>query len=252
MTSATTRRDTGHLIMMLRFSYSAYCWRATFRAATASLRWRSAEVPRRFSNEATSLSSNTNSVVIDWKTKQAWSRFHYVWLRDCCLCPQCLHPSTQQRLLDTLTVPLDITPATVELREGELCIQWQDGHTSEYPIKWLIEKSYECEGVQGILTRQRVKHEPVLWGREIASNPPCVDHAAVMEDDKEIYSWLSKVDKYGFCFVDGVPPTREATGQVMERIGCLRDTFYGRLPLVSSDLSSRYTRIVFLQCKITI
>lgn len=222
---------------MLRLRrYSACCWRATFRAATARCRWRGLEAPRRFSGDATSISKDTNSVVINWKHQRAWSRFHYVWLRDCCLCPQCLHPNTQQRLLDTLKIPLDLSPATVELREGKLCVLWPDGHVSEYPMEWLIEKSYEHEGLQGIRTSQCVEHEPVLWGREIGSSPPCVDHAAVMGDDKELYSWLSKMDRYGFCFVDGVPPTSEATGQVMERIGCLRDTFYGRITLVSSDL----------------
>ena len=226
------------MAVLLRFSCSTRYCRATFRTAIANLQYRSV---RQISNDAATLSeADTDSVVINWKAKNAWSTFHYIWLRDCCLCPQCLHPSSQQRLLDTLTVPIDVKPTAVELREGRLCIQWQDGHTSEYPEKWLITNSYEHEGLQEMAS-QCVQHEPVVWGsREIASDPPCVDHAAVMEDDKEVYSWLSKIDKYGFCFVNDVPPTSEGTKRVIERIGCLRNTFYGQVSIATSQSNPWY------------
>ena len=32
------------------------------------------------------------------------SRFHHVWLRDHCRCPECYHPKTKQRLLNTFAV----------------------------------------------------------------------------------------------------------------------------------------------------
>jgi len=39
-----------------------------------------------------------------------------------------------------------------------------------------------------------------------------------------LYKYLSNVDKFGFCLVIGVPATPEATEQLSERIGFIRET----------------------------
>lgn len=64
------------------------------------------------------------------------------------------------------------------------------------------------------------------------------------EDGRGLFSWLSKVvrtidhgytqyplmiwhglkDKFGFCFVSDVPPTAEATEELVQRIGFIRET----------------------------
>lgn len=45
----------------------------------------------------------------------------------------------------------------------------------------------------------------------------------------------------GFCFVDGCPPTPEATQALLERIGPIRTTHYGGFYDFTSDLSSKDT-----------
>ncbi len=52
------------------------------------------------------------------------SRFHHVWLRDHCRCPECYHPKTKQRLLDTFAIPERIEPLSVESTTEGLQVEW--------------------------------------------------------------------------------------------------------------------------------
>lgn len=176
-------------------------------------------------------------MIINWESPQTWSRFHYLWLRDNCLCPRCVHPESNQRLVDTLQLPTDVAPASVRFQprahDQLLCIRWEDGHESEFPEGWLKEHSYEHESLE----QSSSEPEVVLWGAEIASNVPEVEYSAVMEDDREVLRWLSNVEKFGFCFVCGTPATLEATEKAMLRVGAIRNTMYGQMYLTSIGLS---------------
>ncbi|KAL0265078.1 hypothetical protein SLS55_001037 [Diplodia seriata] len=75
---------------------------------------------------------------------------------------------------------------------------------------------------------------PTLWGRSIKDRPPVIDYEAVMKSDEE-------VGKYGFAYVDGCPPTPEATQKLLERISFIRHTHYGGFWDFTSDLASKDT-----------
>jgi len=79
--------------------------------------------------------------------------FPYVWLRDSCPCPLCIHPSTRQKLHASSDVPLDVRPAQGEggigFVEGGLRVKWSEDtcnndnvtHESVYPIEFLQQHS---------------------------------------------------------------------------------------------------------------
>ena len=141
--------------------------------------------------ENATCSHDENSVLIKWKGQlysTAWSRYHHIWLRDNCLCSHCFHTQTNQRLVDTLQLPLDVKPKEVSLSDKELHIQWQDGHKSVYPMKWLMKNSYEHGEV--VVPERGANDEPAVWGSEIALNPPCVEFDAVMSTDRAVLEWL--------------------------------------------------------------
>ena len=48
-------------------------------------------------------------------------RFHYVWLRDSCLCAECYHQTTHQRLLDTTRIPADLVALDANVMDGGSC-----------------------------------------------------------------------------------------------------------------------------------
>ncbi|HIN05790.1 MAG TPA: DUF971 domain-containing protein, partial [Dehalococcoidia bacterium] len=61
------------------------------------------------------------------------SAFRYIWLRDNCPCSDCRH-SNGQRILDTASIPRDISPKSIALAEdGGVDIVWAyDSHASRF------------------------------------------------------------------------------------------------------------------------
>ena len=73
------------------------------------------------------------------------AHYHYFWLRHHCLC--CVHPTTDERILNPSEVPLDIRPERVTGGVDSLAIDWPDGHRSEFTHAWLAENRYSRGGL---------------------------------------------------------------------------------------------------------
>lgn len=194
-----------------------------------------------FEKAGVSVKQGTDSVEIKLKRRDDsvpnfWNKFHHIWLRDNCQCSDCYHPQTHQRLVDTLKINADLRPKLVQLHgnsgstESDTClaVEWEDGHRSNYPLEWLMAHSYESQREE---QRSEGALEPesrvATWGREISSAPPVVDYSSFMKDDRALLEWSDKVDEHGFCFIDGIPLEPLFSRRVLERIGVLRNTFYG-------------------------
>ncbi|KII89632.1 hypothetical protein PLICRDRAFT_558618 [Plicaturopsis crispa FD-325 SS-3] len=184
-------------------------------------------------DETPIVSTDDSRVAIGWDTR-TWSRFNFVWLRDHCRCPSCFHSVTKQRLVDTFAIPPDIKPLHVEPTPDGLHITWPESppHEALYPWSWLRTNSYDPSFA-------RPPSEKILWGSKIAQAPPRVTFEDVMnaEDGRGVWRWLRAVDKFGFCFVSGVPTTPEATEALSRRIGFIRETQYGRFWDFTSDFA---------------
>ena len=193
-----------------------------------------------------SVRQGTDSVEIKWNqgkddtTSSFWGKYHHIWLRDNCQCPECYHPDTHQRLVDVLKISADLRPKSVGLGTGEsvgtakpspqtLAVEWEDGHRSAFPLSWLQSHAYEWQGEkpQSETLAKGVVCRPTVWGKEISEAPPMVDYESFMKDDQTFLEWSDKVDRYGFCFIDGIPLETQYSKQVLERAGVLRHTFYG-------------------------
>jgi len=86
--------------------------------------------------------------------------------------------------------------------------------------------------------RNDPSREHILWGSKIDKAPPTVTYEEAMaQDDRGLFKWLSNVDRFGFCFVSGVPATLEATEELSKRIAFIRETQYGKFWDFTSDLS---------------
>ncbi|KAI6018014.1 Trimethyllysine dioxygenase [Pisolithus microcarpus] len=191
-------------------------------------------------NDTPIVSVDDGKVSVLW-SPQNWSRFHHIWLRDHCRCPSCFHPVTKQRLVNTFQIPREIKPTHHHASAEGLEIVWGEPgpspstthHSSFYSWSWLKEHTYDPP--------QRLEHsanEKVLWGAKIARSPPTITYEEAMEEgDAGLYKWLSTIDRFGFCFVSGVPATAEATERLCERIGFIRETQYGKFWEFTADLA---------------
>ena len=229
-------------------------WQGRFLAASTSCKGEEA-----VGNTPPSFLQHRDGVEVNWKLTQqqlgSRSKFHYVWLRDNCMCPQCFHPETSQRLVNALQVPLDVSPSRVEFttKSNALRVEWKDGHISEYSMAWLRKNSYEHErdgnhpAPRFESDRDDTNDNISVWGKEIASNPPLVEFAKVMQDDRECLECLKLVKKYGFCFIHGTPVSVEESHKLMSSMfGVIRNTFYGPFWEFTSTMESSTRYVPFI------
>jgi trimethyllysine dioxygenase len=158
------------------------------------------------------------------------------WLRDHDSGADTLHPETQQRLIDTFRIPLDIAAQSVEVAEdgAALRVQWlADRRVSRYDAQFLAGLRADPEA----LPAQRS-----LWdAASIASHVPQVDYAGLMREDAALMALLEHVERYGFCMVEGVPATPDATRAVAERLAYIRMTIFGGYYDFTADLAHKDT-----------
>lgn len=176
-------------------------------------------------------------VEVSWRDGSSRSRFSLFWLRDHCHSKESLNPDTLQRQVDTFRIPVDIAPATIEIGEGGriLRIVWKhDASTSILPAAFLWSIA-QNDG------RDRAPRRH-LWDRaELGQNFPSVSHADIMSSDEGLLRWLSTVEEYGFALATGVPPTLEATEQLVKRIGYVRETIFGGMWDFTANLAFKDT-----------
>ncbi|KAI5858523.1 hypothetical protein BZA05DRAFT_381507 [Tricharina praecox] len=180
------------------------------------------------------ISFDDRKVLVPWEEGKT-SYFQHLWLRDHCQCPECRHPETMQRIVDTFSIPKNIKPAELKASESGLEVKWRDGHVSSFEWKWLHLHSYSPR------LEKYLSPQFHFWGSEIGTNPPEIKYDDVMGSDEGAALWVSKIFKYGFCYVDGVPVTPEATKALVERIAFIRETHYGGFWDFTADLSKKDT-----------
>jgi trimethyllysine dioxygenase len=174
---------------------------------------------------------------VAWQGKVARERFSYAWLRDHCHSKESLHPETLQRQVDTFKIPVDIAPAKLEIADGgrSLHIVWKhEGTVSILPAAFL----WDIVQNNGRETSPRRR----LWDRAvIGENFPSMNHADIMSSDEGLLRWLSLVEEYGFALASGVPPTNEATKELVTRIGYVRESIFGGMWDFTANLAFKDT-----------
>ena len=144
------------------------------------------------------------------------------WLRDHDPGADALHPETQQRLIDTFQIPADIGAQAIAVTEEgrTLQVQWlPDGRLSRFEAQFLAALRADPEALP-------VVRSP--WdAQSIAARLPQVGHAELMSQDATLKAMLEKLECDGFCMVEGVPATPQATCAVAERVAYIRSTIFG-------------------------
>lgn len=200
----------------------------------------------------------------------------YVWLRDSCPCPSCVHPETRQKLHRTTDVPLDIKPKRLTwvspLDKGtrwDLEVEWDrplwkhdtgstgiegypqdtvggDGHKSRYSERW-----FQTWADQTKVRERYHEHalEMVPWLRQDLMNPD--------GGSKLYHSWkelngnkrvlldvLTQLTNSGIVFLQGVPTSKDKAGdwevqKIANMFSQVRETMWGKMWDVKSVPSRR-------------
>ncbi|MEX0759435.1 MAG: trimethyllysine dioxygenase [Tistlia sp.] len=154
-------------------------------------------------------------------------RLPFLWLRDHCACPECLHPEAAQRLVDTFALPAALAPEAVESEPGGFSVRWRDGHLSRHPLSQLADALDDP-----------APPDLALWrGDERPADSPSLSYEAVMAGDEGLAAWLEAIRRDGYCFVEGVPATAEATERLARRIAYVRETIFGGFWVFSANMA---------------
>ena len=162
--------------------------------------------------------------------------FDTVFLRDSCTCPQCVDPDSKQKLFQTSDIPEDLEAScrTVQDKKKGLIleVEWKNdvpgygpGHRTRHSFAWLRRAvNTETE------LRCGARHdERILWDKEkIVKHNKWVEYNEYMAQDTVLFDALTHLNKYGLLFLRNVPESEESVVKIAERIGNLKDTFYGR------------------------
>ena len=168
--------------------------------------------------------------------------YPYRWLRDSCQCPECIHPSSRQKLHRTTDVSADISPIPggVQVKDYGVDIQWASGHRSFYPSDLLM---YHAS-----VSNLRKFHQDVDrigWnGDRIEASKTLFVPYGSMQTREGVLTAIEQLTKYGLLFVTGVPPEKTTNQDcelrtLAEMFGEIRNTFYGELWDVKNIRNSR-------------
>jgi gamma-butyrobetaine dioxygenase len=199
---------------------------------------------RVFSASARVLAADTEAgmVRVTWDDGRV-SRFHVMWLRDNCPCPECVSPLTREQSFEIADAPDDLKPAQAGAdRFGGLSVVWSDGHRSRFDAGWLRANAND----EASRAERRGSAAKSLWGGAPTGKLPTFDYDAVVSDDRALLDWLRIVRDIGLTLVRGVPAEPGAVARLAERISFIRRSNFGVLFDVASKPnpdSSAYTSV---------
>jgi gamma-butyrobetaine dioxygenase len=158
-------------------------------------------------------------------------RFHHVWLRDNCPCPECRIEATGERRLFTGDIPDDIAPSVASAdQDGDLSVEWNDGHRSVFSAAWLARHDYSDPG-----RRSAYRHEPHLWDASFAADLPRFEHGEVVGTTEGQLAYLDALLDHGVAVVEGVPSVDGEVARFAEAIGHVREVAFERVHNVRHD-----------------
>ncbi|TCD63667.1 hypothetical protein EIP91_005111 [Steccherinum ochraceum] len=158
--------------------------------------------------------------------------YPYRWLRDTCQCPECIHPSTRQKLHRTSDVAADTYPASrgIEVTDNGVGIEWASGHRSFYSADLLTNHASSSS-----LQRFHQDIKPVPWtaDKAWASKTLYVPYTD-MQSPPGMLSAIEQLTKYGLLFITGVPTAKTddkdcEVRSLAKMFGQIHNTFYGEV-----------------------
>jgi len=167
------------------------------------------------------ISQNGSGLDVEWNDGEK-SNFNFMWLRD--NCPTSRDKDSRHRMFNLLEVSTNISPKQFKINaEDKLEIEWSEGnHTSYYDQKWLRENCYT------INNKKKYISPYVLWDNSLNSKLSTVqiEHDEIMDSDKGLIKWLELLHYYGIAIVKKAPIEKKSALPVLNRIGCIRETFF--------------------------
>ena len=143
----------------------------------------------------------------------------FLWLRDNCQCNECRIIETQEKQFLLHTVPKDIYPKSVEIKQDNLFIIWPDNHRSEIPLQ-KIEAS--CQS----------RHpEYKTWNSQFI--PRSFDWKEFLNNKAVASEALQVFVSFGAIILQNAPKKPNSLELLSKRFGPIHETLFERIHNVS-------------------
>lgn len=155
--------------------------------------------------------------------------FDNIFLRDSCACAQCVDTSTRQKRFDSADIPSNIRIRDIKSKgTNDIILTWKHDvsgfgpdHTTILPYNWL----------------KKAPHSPVThayqggkqaWNSHgLLNQMKTFDYNDYMSDDQTLFHLLQQLQTHGLAFIKNLPEAESSVIQTANRIGPLKNTFYG-------------------------
>ncbi|MEM8975561.1 MAG: TauD/TfdA family dioxygenase [Pseudomonadota bacterium] len=163
-------------------------------------------------------------VTVHWSDGQR-SEHHALWLRENSPDEETVHPVSREMLIDPLDIPDDIVAASARVASnGALEVAWSDRpQASQYHPGWLRAHAWFDKESSRDASQLR------LWTTNDISEPITTDCSAALGDGRVFADWLEALRDYGVARLSGVPVKDGMLEEIVERIGTIRPTNFGKL-----------------------
>ncbi|GMM37289.1 Aim17 protein [Saccharomycopsis crataegensis] len=186
--------------------------------------------------------------------------FSNVFLRDASTSLDSINPISKQKLFSTGQISRGIraiqapqiisVSATDGVSEWAMEVNWSDGNVSIYKESFLKKYSSPETRIHGRYFEENWQ----LWDNSIitkAENHLFIDFDKYMEDEPSLLQAMKNLNKYGLTFIKNIPKQLDSEGKpklvndewfvesIAQRIGYIRETFYGRLFDVQSKKDAK-------------
>ena len=171
---------------------------------------------------------NAHNISIELNGKS--HQFSSLGLRDLCQCPQCVDPSTKQKNFSTIDIPEDVEGTLLMNNNSRVRLSWKNDvpgctadHCTEIGAPTLRRIRSEGAAVTTPANFNRVLWDAEMFARDVAD----VSYADYMENNEVLHTALKNLRTYGLMFLTDVPESELSVSKIAERIGPLKNTFYG-------------------------
>lgn len=158
-------------------------------------------------------------------------RFHAIWLRDNALDSQTRDPGNGQRLITMADLPPDPRLNTARAVGGQVeCSFAPEDKIVRFPVAWLKAHRYD---------RPRASRLPEglqTWDGALQT-VPVADLGDLQHDKSALCGWLAQAATLGFAKVTGLTPEPGALFGIVDLFGYVRETNYGRLFEVRTEVN---------------
>ena len=163
-------------------------------------------------------------------------RFHALWLREFALDADTREATSGQRRITSSDIPATTRVVAAHLdAAGMLQVRFEPGaRTTAFPGQWLAEHAYDIERGTG---RGWFARDVQTWDARLAGSVPVADLETLRAERRALAGWLAGIRRFGVARLTGGPVENGALLQVAALFGYVRETNYGRLFEVRTEIN---------------